>query len=61
MLAALLMLAACRGYSLIRFAPVRALPAVLLTDPAAVLPMINDFFREEMVSFFKLARAGSRA
>ncbi len=31
-----LMLAAYRGYSVILFAPIAALAAVLLTDPAAV-------------------------
>ena len=33
---ALLMLAAYRGYSVILFAPIAALGAVLLTDPGAV-------------------------
>ncbi len=35
---ALLMLAAYRGYSVILFAPIAALGAVLLTDPGAVGP-----------------------
>ncbi len=35
---ALLMLAAYRGYSVILFAPIAALGAVLLTDPSAVGP-----------------------
>lgn len=35
---ALLMLAAYRGYSVILFAPIAALGAVLLTDPSAVAP-----------------------
>jgi H+/gluconate symporter-like permease len=34
-----LMLAAYRGYSVILFAPVAALGAVLLTDPAMVAPV----------------------
>ena len=36
---AFLMLVAYRGYSVILFAPVAALGAVLLTDPALVAPM----------------------
>jgi H+/gluconate symporter-like permease len=50
----LLMLAAYRGYSVILFAPVCALLAVLMTDPAAVLPMFSGVFMEGMVSFLKL-------
>ncbi len=37
---ALLMLAAYRGYSVILFAPIAALGAVLLTDPGAVGPAL---------------------
>ncbi len=38
---ALLMFVAYRGYSVILFAPVCALLAVLLTDPSAVAPMFT--------------------
>ena len=38
---ALLILVAYRGFSVILFAPVAALLAVLLTDPAAVLPVLH--------------------
>ena len=51
---ALLMLAAYRGYSVILFAPVCALLAVLLTAPADVLPMFSGVFMEGMVNFLKL-------
>src|ERR671926_800538 len=50
----LLMLAAYRGYSVILFAPVAALLAVLLTDPAAVLPVYSGLFMDRMVGFVKL-------
>ncbi|NOG73286.1 GntP family permease [Roseicella sp. DB1501] len=49
-----LMLVAYRGYSVILFAPVAALGAVLLTDPAAVLPVYTGLFMEKMVGFVKL-------
>ena len=42
---AFLMLAAYRGYSVILFAPVAALAAVLLTDPAAVAPDVRELVR----------------
>ncbi|QVM89364.1 GntP family permease [Pseudomonas entomophila] len=51
---ALLMLAAYRGYSVILFAPIAALGAVLLTDPAAVAPAFTGVFMEKMVGFIKL-------
>ncbi|WP_028221256.1 GntP family permease [Paraburkholderia oxyphila] len=51
---AFLMLAAYRGYSVILFAPVAALGAVLLTDPAAVAPVFSGIFMEKMVGFVKL-------
>lgn len=51
---ALLMLAAYRGYSVILFAPVAALLAVLLTDPAAVPSVFTGLFMERMVGFLKL-------
>jgi H+/gluconate symporter-like permease len=49
-----LMLVAYRGYSVILFAPVAALGAVLLTDPAMVAPMFSSVFMEKMVGFVKL-------
>jgi H+/gluconate symporter-like permease len=51
---ALLMFAAYRGYSVILFAPVAALGAVLLTDPGAVAPVFSGIFMEKMVGFVKL-------
>src|SRR5687767_408805 len=51
---ALLMLAAYRGYSVILFAPVAALLAVLFTDPAAVPSVFTGLFMERMVGFLKL-------
>ncbi|AKK01113.1 MULTISPECIES: GntP family permease [Pseudomonas] len=51
---ALLMVAAYRGYSVILFAPIAALGAVLLTDPAAVAPAFTGVFMEKMVGFIKL-------
>ena len=50
----LLMLAAYRGYSVILFAPIAALGAVLLTDPSAVAPAFTGVFMEKMVGFIKL-------
>ena len=49
-----LMLVAYRGYSVILFAPVAALGAVLLTDPSMVAPMFSSVFMEKMVGFVKL-------
>jgi H+/gluconate symporter-like permease len=49
-----LMFVAYRGYSVILFAPVAALLAVLLTDPALVLPMFSGIFMDKMVGFIKL-------
>lgn len=51
---AFLMLAAYRGYSVILFAPVAALGAVLLTDPGLVAPMFTGLFMDRMVGFLKL-------
>ncbi|WP_233886313.1 GntP family permease [Paraburkholderia flagellata] len=51
---AFLMLAAYRGYSVILFAPIAALAAVLLTDPGAVAPVFSGIFMEKMVGFVKL-------
>jgi H+/gluconate symporter-like permease len=48
-----LMLVAYRGYSVILFAPIAALGAVLLTDPSLVPPMFSSVFMEKMVGFIK--------
>jgi H+/gluconate symporter-like permease len=50
---AFLMFVAYRGYSVILFAPVAALGAVLLTDPSLVPPMFSSVFMEKMVGFVK--------
>jgi len=50
---ALLMFVAYRGFSVILFAPVCALLAVLLTDPALVPPIFSGLFMERMVGFVK--------
>jgi len=49
-----LMLVAYRGYSVILFAPIAALGAVLLTDPSLVAPMFTGLFMDKMVGFLKL-------
>ncbi len=49
-----LMFVAYRGFSVILFAPVAALGAVLLTDPALVPPMFASVFMDKMVGFVKL-------
>ncbi len=49
-----LMYAAYRGYSVILFAPIAALGAVLLTDPSLVAPMFTGLFMDKMVGFLKL-------
>ena len=49
-----LMYVAYRGHSVILFAPVAALGAVLLTDPALVAPMFTGLFMDKMVGFLKL-------
>ena len=49
-----LMFVAYRGYSVILFAPVAALGAVLLTDPNLVAPMFTGLFMDKMVGFLKL-------
>jgi H+/gluconate symporter-like permease len=51
---ALLMFVAYRGFSVILFAPIAALLAVLLTDPAAVPPMFTGIFMEKMVAFVRV-------
>jgi H+/gluconate symporter-like permease len=49
-----LMFVAYRGFSVILFAPVAALGAVLLTDPSAVAPIFTGLFMDKMVGFVKL-------
>src|SRR5215475_7485390 len=49
-----LMLVAYRGFSVILFAPIAALLAVLLTDPAAIPPIFTGLFMDKMVGFVKL-------
>ncbi|WP_020395802.1 GntP family permease [Thiolinea disciformis] len=50
---AFLMFVAYRGYSVILFAPIAALGAVLLTDPHMVAPMFTGLFMDKMVVFVK--------
>jgi H+/gluconate symporter-like permease len=50
---ALLMFVAYRGFSVILFAPICAMLAVLLTDPALVPPMFSGVFMDKMVGFVK--------
>jgi H+/gluconate symporter-like permease len=50
---AFLMFVAYRGFSVILFAPVAALGAVVLTDPSAVAPVFAGVFMEKMVWFLK--------
>ena len=49
-----LMFVAYRGYSVILFAPIAALGAVMLTDPSLVAPMFSGLFMDKMVGFVKL-------
>ena len=49
-----LMFIAYRGYSVILFAPVAALGAVLFTDPSLVAPAFTGLFMDKMVGFVKL-------
>jgi H+/gluconate symporter-like permease len=48
-----LILVAYRGYSVILFAPVAALGAVLLTAPSSVLPAYSALFMENMAAFVR--------
>jgi H+/gluconate symporter-like permease len=48
-----LIFVAYRGFSVILFAPIAALLAVLLTRPASVLPAYSGLFMENMVVFVK--------
>ena len=50
---AFLMFVAYRGFSVILFAPVAALGAVLLTDPSLVPPVFTGLFMDKMVGFIK--------
>lgn len=50
----LLIFAAYRGYSVILFAPVAAMLAILLTQPYLALPVYSSVFGEKMVTFIKL-------
>lgn len=49
-----LMFVAYRGFSVILFAPICALFAVLLTSPGNVLPFYSGIFMDKMVVFVKL-------
>src|SRR5262249_6433377 len=49
-----LMFVAYRGFSVILFAPIAAMGAVLLTDPSAVPPIFTGLFMDKMVVFVKL-------
>jgi len=51
---AFLMYVAYRGFSVILFAPIAALAAVLLTQPSAVLPVYSGLFMDRMVFFVKM-------
>src|SRR5687767_4042673 len=51
---ALLMVAAYRGASVILFAPIAALAAVVLTDPSLALPVYSGVFMDRMAGFIKL-------
>lgn len=48
------MVAAYRGHSVILFAPIAAMLAVLATDPSAVAPTFTGVFMDKMVGFLKL-------
>ena len=50
---AFLMFVAYRGFSVILFAPIAALGAVLLTDPGAVPAAFTSLFMDKMVGFAK--------
>jgi H+/gluconate symporter-like permease len=49
-----LMFVAYRGFSVILFAPIAAMSAVLLTSPHDVLPFFSGIFMEKLVGFVKL-------
>jgi H+/gluconate symporter-like permease len=50
---AFLMFVAYRGYSVILFAPIAAMGAVLFIDPSMVAPMFTGLFMDKMVGFVK--------
>src|SRR5512138_3050649 len=50
---ALLMFVAYRGFSVILFAPICAMLAVLLTDPSLIAPIFTGVFMEKLVGFVK--------
>jgi H+/gluconate symporter-like permease len=50
----LLIFVAYRGHSVILFAPIAALVAVLLTQPYLVMPLYGSVFMDRMVNFIKL-------
>ena len=50
---AFLMFVAYRGFSVIIFAPIAALGAVMLTEPGAVLPVYSGLFMDSMAAFLK--------
>jgi H+/gluconate symporter-like permease len=50
---AFLIFVAYKGYSVILFAPVAAMGAVLLIDPSLVAPMFTGLFMDKMVGFIK--------
>lgn len=50
----LLMFVAYRGFSVILFAPVCAMLAVVFTDPSLVPPMFTGVFMDKLVGFVKL-------
>ncbi len=50
---ALLMFVAYRGFSVILFAPIAALTAVILTEPSAILPVYSGLFMNKMVVFIE--------
>lgn len=49
-----LIFVAYRGFSVILFAPIAALLAVVLINPSHVLPFFSSIFMEKMVGFIKL-------
>lgn len=51
---AFLMIVAYRGGSVVLFAPVAALGAVLLTDPGMVLPMFTGLYMDKTAEFIKV-------
>ena len=51
---AFLMVMAYKGHSVILFAPIAAMGAVLLTDPALVAPMFSGLFMDKVATFLKL-------